>query len=116
MNFTEFIFFIQLFGFFIILLAKLYNLFTVGKFYDIKISFILFISQVLLFGFGLMVVLTDYTQILFSRLLQWETWFLAFSFLFLLAELFFYWKAKGFDLISAKNSKREREERDKNAA
>jgi len=89
MNLITTIFFLQLIIFIGIFLAKIYNLFTLGKFYDIKIGFILLIITVICFLMGVLALLNIPTMIFISQIFRLESWLYYFHFVFFLVEIFF---------------------------
>lgn len=92
MNIIETLFFIQFFLFLTIFFLKTYNLMQLGKFYDIKIAFLLLIGSIMFWGFGLLSVMLHLTNLNLSIFFKFETYFLILNGLFMMSEMFIYLK------------------------
>lgn len=103
MNLYETIFILQFVMIVIITLMKLYNVMSIGTerkinekdtskdyplWYDMKLSFILFIAVFIIYGAGFLTFLADYTEILYQTLFKLETMLLMLNSLFFIIELF----------------------------
>lgn len=90
----EVIFAIQFLVVISITFLKLYNVMSAGKFYDLKMSFLLFIGLVIFWGVGMVTVsidattITEFDELLPSSLFQIESWLLSINLIFLFVELF----------------------------
>lgn len=78
-----------------IFLYKLYNVISFNKgkdglVYDMRISIILFISFWFCWLVGLVVLLLDPSELLYSTLFRLETWLILPNVLFLFIEIFYY--------------------------
>lgn len=104
MDIYEFVFIIQLLAFIGILLAKLYNVFSLGQWYDMKISFILFISAVMAFGVGLVISALGYEELLYLTLFTIEGWLLGLHAMLLLTEIFMHWYNTATKRVQAYNA------------
>lgn len=71
-----------------ILLAKVYNLLSVGEWYDIKTAFLLFVGYLLAWLVGLVCVLMDLTTPILNTLFKLQTWLLVVTVMALIVELF----------------------------
>lgn len=60
----------------IIILVKLYNIMSVGEFYDIKIIWLTFIGYFLAYAIGFVAFLANPEILIFLMLFKLETWFL----------------------------------------
>jgi len=85
----EMIFVIQILGVIGLFLAKFYNILTVGKFYDIKIAWIIFISFLICWLAGLVVFLNEPEEIFFLIFFRVETILLGLMGIFIIFEHFF---------------------------
>jgi len=74
-----------------IFLTKIYNMFMVGKWYDLKIAFILYIVYVLALGVTFFITLINPTRLIYLVLFRLGSWLLAFNTLFLVIELVLNW-------------------------
>ena len=72
-----------------ILGVKLYNLFSKGKIYDLRVSLMLFIGYFIIYAIGFVVMVLNYSNLLILQLFQLEQWFISLNIVFLIAELFF---------------------------
>ena len=90
LNLSDVLFFVQFLAIIFILGFKLLNLFSLGKIYDLRLSFLLFIGFFISYFVGLMVLLTRSSILLYSALFKLETGFILFNVIFLLGELYFY--------------------------
>jgi hypothetical protein len=72
----------------VILLLKIYNLLSVGEWYDIKMGFMLFIVYLLAWLVGLVCVLMDLNVQLLITLFKLQTWLMLVNVVALLVELF----------------------------
>mgnify|MGYP001558605140 CR=1 FL=1 len=75
-----------------IILAKVYNFMTFGKWYDMRISFILFIGYLFSYLLGLFVFFLDAEELLYLQIFRLESFLLALNVLFLFIEIIFYLK------------------------
>jgi len=107
MSIYELLFILCFFGFLIITLMKLFNIFSVGNFYDMKLAFIYFVSTFILYAVLFVIVLTNPEIIIYHALFNLCTWILRLNVLFMIIELFFYWKVKAIQPIRAKMSSSE---------
>lgn len=93
MDAYEFLFIVQLLVFVGLLLVKFYNVISVGRAYDLRWSFVLFVGSLLAYGVGFVVLLLDFEESLYLELFKLETWSLGVVFLFLFVELVYWWLA-----------------------
>lgn len=118
MNFSEFMFVLQFLMYMGIFLVTLYNIFSVGKFYDIKMVWTLFIAQIITYGIGFSIVLTldtaywAQTEII-GVLQQLQTFMFEGYFVMLVIQLFFYWKSDSTKPVSYHDSKKVRSEQER---
>jgi len=91
MDLYEFIFIIQFLAFIGIFLAKLYNLFSMGQWYDMRIGWILLIGAFLAYGVGFTISMHQQAELGFLSLFQYQIWGLGIHVLLMLAELFVVW-------------------------
>jgi hypothetical protein len=90
-SFNDILFYMQFMIFLGVLLAKIYNVFRKGEFYDIKVTWIMFIVLVLFYGLGLALnLLAAGSGLLVPVLFRLESFFLVLLVLFTIIELFFY--------------------------
>lgn len=68
---------------------KLYNVFSSGEAFSFKASTLMFIGFLVTWFVGMLLVLLDPTQLLFSMLYQLEVWLLSLNVLFYIIEIFF---------------------------
>lgn len=88
MNIIHAFFMISFFTCIAILLAKVYNLLSVGEWYDLRTAFLLFIGYLLAWLVGLICVFMDLdTQILIT-LFKLQTWLVLINVAALIVELF----------------------------
>lgn len=87
-SFIEILFIGHILGVIGITLAKFYNVMTKGELYDFKMTWVLFVSFMIFWFMGLLVVLTDYTFI-YSLIFKFTSLFMIINILFLIIELFF---------------------------
>lgn len=109
MNLTEFMMFIVFFLYIGIFLVTLYNIFMVGKFYDMKMVWILFVSQLILFLVSFQVMMTQatadiMTSELIPSLFNIQIVLLEVYFVMLIIQLFFAWKAESTQPTQARRS------------
>lgn len=109
MNFSEFMFVLQFLTYIGIFLVTLYNIFSVGKFYDIKMMWILFISQLINYAVGMSIVMTldtaywAQTEII-GVLYQLEVYMFVLYFVMLAVQLIMAWRAEALQPVQARKS------------
>lgn len=111
MNFSEFLFILQILFFLGIFLVTLYNIFTVGKFYDMRMMFILFVGIGFAYLIGMFVVMTFYETEIFGQIFGMESWLFRLYGIFLVIQLFMYWQSEAVRPKSARKAAMLREER-----
>ena len=95
MEFVDLIFLISFLSALGITGAKVYNISSVGKAYELRTGFLLFIGYLLSFGVSLVVVLHDAgTNLIYLSFYQLVVWFLVLNLLFMVVELFIYMSTK----------------------
>lgn len=68
------------------LLAKLYNLMSVGKFYDLRMATLLWVSTFIAYAIGFVVMMLETSSLIYSRVFLLETWILGLIVMFSLFE------------------------------
>lgn len=68
---------------------KVYNVFSSGEAYSFKAAVIMFLGYLVTWFVGLLLVLLEPEQLLFSMLYQLEVWLLSLNVLFFIIEIFF---------------------------
>ena len=71
-----------------ILLCKVYNLLSVGEWYDVRTGFMLFIGYLIAWLVSMVCVLMDLTTPILNTLFKLQTWFILINVIALIAELF----------------------------
>lgn len=89
MNLITTIFFLQLIIFLGIFIVKIYNLFNLGKTYDLKIGFLLLIITIICFLMGTLALFNIPEMLILSQIFRLEAWLYYFHYVFFLAEIFF---------------------------
>lgn len=92
MSFYDTLFILQFLAVITLLGLKLYNLMSVGEFYDFKIAVLTFIGYFLAWGVGLIVIMVNPTEVIYFQLLKIETWFILLIVVSFIAEVFYYLK------------------------
>jgi len=93
MNIYELLFIFHLFILFGILLAKIYNLMSLCKTYNIKIAFLLFISYFIAWIGGFVIMMLNPEILIYNVLFRIGTWSITLNTLFLMIEIFFFLKS-----------------------
>lgn len=97
MNLNEVLFLISFLGVLFLSGIKLYNMFSLGKFYSIGMAFVYFSLYIISWVVLLIVTLLDPTTLIYSVLLKLSTWLLVMQIVFLAAEIFLFWKKLSLD-------------------
>lgn len=113
MNLTEVMMFVTFFLYIAIFLVTLYNIFSMGKFYNTKIVWILFAVYLILYLVGMTVVMTQDTSAvevseLVPSLFNIQVWLLEGYFVMLVIQLIMQWKNESIKPIEARRSNEER--------
>lgn len=101
MDVNEFLFILMILAYLGIFLAKVYNIFTLGKFYDFRMVWILFIGSLLSWGIAMVIKILSYETLTFIYLHNLMSWGLALHVLFLIVEIFFYMQERAAETIQA---------------
>ena len=90
MNMIQLFFVMQFIIFFGIMLAQLYNVFNVGKWYTFQIAIILFIIQNVCYFVGVIAFLNGYQIMMISQLIRFEAWIYYIQWILFLAQILLY--------------------------
>lgn len=104
-NIYSMLFAVQFFIAVAIVLYRIYNGMNLGKLYDIKVSFMLFIGYLLCWLVGLMITLFNPETLILSQILKIENIMFMLNTLFFIIEIFFWldvWANK--TIVQARNS------------
>ena len=87
MNIYDFLFIVQFLVLISIILVKLYNIFSIGEFYDMRIGFLLFIGYFIAWFVGFSIFMFQPERLIYSMLFKFGNLFLVFNMLFLFIEI-----------------------------
>lgn len=110
MNLNEFMFMLQFIVFILCFFLALYNIFNMGKVYDIKKAWILLCVVLVCMGVGMVLVMTsallnlDDTNLTYSILYQFQSWLMLLYGVFFIINLIFVWRSEALTSQSARNS------------
>lgn len=108
MNFIHTLFFLQLIVFFGVMLARAFNVFSVGRLFDVRVSMLLLFVTLIAYFFGLVCVMMDLEVLYLSVFFRFESWFLVLNVVLFFAELAFFMKSVAVGPIKAYRSKDDR--------
>lgn len=89
MNASEFLFIAGFIVGLVILLVKLYNIFSGGTLYDWRLSVLMFVTYFLAFGVVFVTFLVNYEVVLYAALFKFMAWLILLNVLFTIAEIFY---------------------------
>lgn len=94
-----------------ITLSKVYNVMNAGEWYSIKISWVLLIGYILVWGVALITMMVDRgSELLFSILMQMGNILLVMNFVLLVFEMFFTMRDESLSPVRARNSREARKD------
>ena len=90
MNFYEIMFVLQFLSIILILGYRLWFILSLGKTYDMRMTWLLFIAFFIPYIIGFVIWMTNPEILIYQMLFTFETWLVPFNVLFLFIELFFH--------------------------
>lgn len=101
---------LQFLMFIVSMMLTLYNIFNMGKVFDIKKSFVVLFLVLVCYFVGMILVLSTAftgggdTNLTYSILFKFQTKLLILYGILFIVQLFFYWRAEGVTTPQARNS------------